>query len=86
MRKLSFLFSHPEIQDGAPVFFGTRVRYETFCDYMRIGVSIEGFLEEFPSVSEDQAKCALELCMENLPLEAVTKQSCTIQDLRREVR
>lgn len=46
---------HPEVQDGAPVFSGTRIRVETFCDYMRIGVSINEFLDEFPSITRDQA-------------------------------
>jgi uncharacterized protein (DUF433 family) len=35
---------HPEIQDGAPVFSGTR-----------IGVSVNEFLDEFPSITRDQA-------------------------------
>lgn len=46
---------HPEIQDGAPVFSGTRIRIETFFDYMRIGVSLNEFLDEFPSITRDQA-------------------------------
>ncbi len=45
---------HPEIQDGAPVFSGTRIRVETFVDYMRIGVSVSEFLNEFPSLTRDQ--------------------------------
>jgi uncharacterized protein (DUF433 family) len=46
---------HPEIQDGAPVFSGTRIRIETFFDYLRIGVSLNEFLDEFPSITRDQA-------------------------------
>jgi uncharacterized protein (DUF433 family) len=46
---------HPEIQDGAPVFSGTRVRIETFYDFLRIGVSVNEFLDEFPSITRDQA-------------------------------
>jgi uncharacterized protein (DUF433 family) len=46
---------HPEIQEGAPVFSGTRIRVETFVDYMRIGVSVNEFLSEFPSITRDQA-------------------------------
>ena len=45
---------HPEIQDGAPVFSGTRIRVETFIDYLRIGVSVNEFLHEFPSLTHDQ--------------------------------
>lgn len=52
---------HPEVQDGAPVFSGTRIRVETFVDYMRIGVSINEFLDEFPSITRDQAMEVYEL-------------------------
>jgi uncharacterized protein (DUF433 family) len=52
---------HPEVQDGAPVFSGTRIRVETFFDYMRIGVSLNEFLNEFPSITRDQAVEVLEL-------------------------
>jgi uncharacterized protein (DUF433 family) len=52
---------HPEIQDGAPVFSGTRIRVETFFDYMRIGVSLNEFLAEFPSITRDQAVEVMEM-------------------------
>lgn len=55
MRTLSSISVHPEIQDGAPVFSGTRIRVETFLDFMRIGVSVNEFLDEFPSITRDQA-------------------------------
>ncbi len=55
MRHYQSITVHPEIQDGAPVFSGTRVRIETFYDFMRIGVSINEFLHEFPSITRDQA-------------------------------
>lgn len=52
---------HPDIQDGAPVFSGTRIRIETFFDYLRIGVSVNEFLDEFPSITRDQALEVYEL-------------------------
>lgn len=52
---------HPEVQDGAPVFSGTRIRVETFFDYMRIGVSLNEFLDEFPSITRDQAVEVMEM-------------------------
>jgi uncharacterized protein (DUF433 family) len=55
---------HPEVQDGAPVFSGTRIRVETFVDYIRIGVSINEFLDEFPSITRDQALEVYELISE----------------------
>jgi uncharacterized protein (DUF433 family) len=55
MSYFSAITINPEIQDGAPVFSGTRVRVETFYDFMRIGVSVNEFLNEFPSITRDQA-------------------------------
>lgn len=55
MNLISSITVHPEIQDGAPVFSGTRIRVETFFDYLRIGVSVSEFLDEFPSITRDQA-------------------------------
>jgi uncharacterized protein (DUF433 family) len=55
MSPFSSISVHPEIQDGAPVFSGTRVRVETFYDFLRIGVSVNEFLDEFPSITRDQA-------------------------------
>jgi uncharacterized protein (DUF433 family) len=55
MSTINAISVHPDIQDGAPVFSGTRVRVETFYDFLRIGVSVSEFLDEFPSISRDQA-------------------------------
>lgn len=54
MNRLTSISVHPEIQDGAPVFSGTRIRIETFYDFLRIGVSVNEFLNEFPSITHDQ--------------------------------
>ena len=55
MNQFAAITVHPEIQDGAPVFTGTRIRIETFYDFLRIGVSVSEFLNEFPSITRDQA-------------------------------
>ena len=61
MSPFSSISVHPDIQDGAPVFSGTRVRVETFYDFLRIGVSVNEFLDEFPSITRDQALEVYEL-------------------------
>jgi uncharacterized protein (DUF433 family) len=53
--------SDPEVQGGAVVFAGTRVPLKNFIDYLEAGDSIEVFLEDFPSVTREQAVAALEL-------------------------
>ena len=51
----------PDILGGTPVFVGTRVPAKTLFDYLEAGDSLEVFLDEFPSVSREQAVAALEL-------------------------
>ena len=85
MNKLTFLTIHPEIQEGAPVFSGTHIRYETFHDYMRIGVSLNEFLNEFPSITREQALQALETTKYNLTLDQVAQMASQI-DLRARAR
>ncbi|WP_373495483.1 DUF433 domain-containing protein [Aquiflexum sp.] len=45
----------PEIQNGQPVFSGTRVPVETLFWHLEKGISIDEFLEDFPSVTKQQA-------------------------------
>ena len=54
----------PDILGGTPVFVGTRVPVKTLFDYLEAGDSLEVFLEEFPSVTREQAVAALELARE----------------------
>ncbi len=51
----SAIFSDPQINNGKPVFAGTRVSVEFLFDYLRIGLSITDFLREHPSVTREQA-------------------------------
>ena len=50
----------PEIVSGAPVFRNTRVPVEAFITNLEDGMSLEEFLENFPSVSREQAVQVLE--------------------------
>ena len=50
-----------EILGGQPVFKGTRVPVETLFDHLEAGVSLEEFLEDFPTVTKEQAIAALEI-------------------------
>lgn len=55
--------SDPEIMSGAPVFCGTRVPVQTLFDYLMDGCSLSEFLENFPTVSRDQAMRVLETAL-----------------------
>jgi len=58
--KSSVVHSDPEIMGGTPVFVGTRVPFQNLLDYLEGGESLDQFLDDFPSVSREQAVAALE--------------------------
>ena len=45
----------PEILGGTPVFRGTRVPIESLFDHLEGGVSLDEFLDDFPTVKKEQA-------------------------------
>jgi len=52
--------SDPDIMSGTPVFVGTRVPFQTLLDYLEAGQPLNEFLEDFPTVSKEQAIASLE--------------------------
>jgi uncharacterized protein (DUF433 family) len=56
----------PEIMSGTPVFAVTRVPVQTLFDYLEGGDDLAEFLEDFPSVSQQQALRVLELSKASL--------------------
>lgn len=57
---------------GTPVFVGTRVPFQTLLDYLEAGDPLGEFLEDFPSVTRDQAIAALEQAKDALLARAHT--------------
>ena len=56
----------PEILGGTPVFNGTRVPIESLFDHLEGGVSLDEFLDDFPTVRREQAIEVLSLAEEVL--------------------
>lgn len=56
----------PDILGGTPVFLGTRVPIESLFDHLEGGVSIDEFLDDFPTVTRKQAIEVLEMAGEVL--------------------
>ena len=56
----------PEIMSGTPVFAGTRVPIDALINNLADGVSLDEFLENFPTVTRDQA-----LAIIRFPLETI---------------
>jgi uncharacterized protein (DUF433 family) len=49
------VISDPEVLAGKPVFRGTRLPVSTLFEYLADGLSLDYFLESFPSVTREQA-------------------------------
>ena len=49
-----------EIMSGAPVFAGTRVPVSALIENLQAGLSLDEFLENFPTVTREQAVTVLE--------------------------
>jgi uncharacterized protein (DUF433 family) len=63
----------PEILGGQPVFKGTRVPIETLFDHLEAGVPLEEFLEDFPTVTKEQAIAILEVANKLLTSKNIAK-------------
>ena len=55
-----------EVLGGTPVFTGTRVPVQTLIEYLEAGDTINDFLNDFPTVTKQQAREALELAKKGL--------------------
>jgi uncharacterized protein (DUF433 family) len=65
----SLITSDPKILNGTPVFKGTRVPVRTLFEYLADGLSLEYFLESFPSVARQQAADVVRLGQERIERE-----------------
>ena len=54
------IIRNPAILSGEPVFRGTRVPFRALTDYLEHERSLNEFLDDFPSVSREEAIAALE--------------------------
>lgn len=50
----------PEIMSGAPVFKGTRVPIDALLNNLEAGLTLDEFLDNFPTVTREQALQVLE--------------------------
>ena len=66
MRIEELIERNPEKMSGTPVFSSTRVPIKHLFDHLEAGYSLETFLDQFPSVSRDQALAVLSASRESL--------------------
>lgn len=62
----SVIHSDSQILGGTPVFVGTRVPLKNLVDYLGGGYPLDEFLDDFPTVTREQAIAALEEATEAL--------------------
>ena len=58
------VISNPGILNGVPVFRGTRLPVKTLFDHLEAGDPLAVFLDDFPDVSQEQAKAMLRLAFQ----------------------
>ncbi len=61
MKIEDFITIDPEILHGTPVFKGTRVPVQSLFWHLEKGISIDAFLDDFPSVTREQIVWVLDL-------------------------
>jgi uncharacterized protein (DUF433 family) len=66
MRIEELIERNPGKMSGTPVFSGTRVPIKHLFDYLEGGESLEEFLDQFPTVSREQAVAVLSASRESL--------------------
>ena len=66
MIKDELIVKSSEIMSGTPVFKGTRVPIKNLTDCLEAGDSLDKFLDDFPSVSREQAIAILHLAFQPL--------------------
>jgi uncharacterized protein (DUF433 family) len=64
-----------ETMGGTPVFTGTRVTIQSLFDYIETGETLEEFLENFPSVTKEQAIEVLEMAKKTMTTEKILHEN-----------
>ena len=62
----SVISKDPRVLGGTPVFSGTRVPVRILLEHLEAGDRIDDFLENYPSVTREQAVGLIELAIEQL--------------------
>jgi uncharacterized protein (DUF433 family) len=63
MERNQIVSRHPEVMNGALVFAGTRVPVEILVQHLAAGDPLDKFLDDFPTVSREQAVAYLEMTL-----------------------
>ena len=64
MKKKQIISRNPNVMSGTLVFAGTRVPVEILIQHLTAGDSLNKFLDDFPTVSREQAVAYLKMTLE----------------------
>ena len=64
MKKAETVSRNPKVMNGVLVFAGTRVPVEILIQHLTAGDSLNQFLDDFPTVSREQAVTYLKMTLE----------------------
>ncbi len=64
MKKEQIVSRNPKVMNGVLVFAGTRVPVESLIQHLTAGDSLNKFLDDFPTVSREQATAYLKMTLE----------------------
>ena len=67
-----------DVLGGQPVFRGTRVPVESLFDHLEAGVPLDEFLDDFPTVSKEQAIALLTVANKLLTSKNVAQLYATV--------
>ena len=67
-----------DVLSGQPVFKGTRVPVESLFDHLEAGVPLDEFLDDFPTVTKEQAVALLDIANKLLTSKNVAEIYATI--------
>ena len=56
----------PDVHGGEPVFAGTRVPVHILVDYLEGGEGLDLFLDQYPTVTREQAEAAIAIMRQAL--------------------
>jgi uncharacterized protein (DUF433 family) len=62
---------NPNVMHGSPCFAGTRVKVQTFFDHLEAGYTVDGFLDQFPTIAKEQVVRLLAVLREDAARVAV---------------
>ena len=64
MKKEEIVSRNPDVMNGELVFAGTRVPVEVLIQHLKAGDTLDTFLDNFPTVTRQQAVAYLEMTLE----------------------